>query len=349
MVSVAFNRVVAAVVAALLIFGLSGCSDMRGDAEISSQTTAGTAADIPAVSPVRTAGEFYGSFLTMYLGSTPPDMRGMPYVKVFHSQEEVENYYDTTYEDFFYGTVFTMSMASFTDEFFESFDMMILVIDEPSSYLNHTADPIEISDDEIKINIVRHIQEDAPMSPTQYHLIFIAPRGSFDGIDGKKLSLEISEVTDTLNTAFDSERYRMYYPEYWNFCYRTDAVTEDPQVVVDAISSYDELVYFFDRYGADFDFESEFRKHVGTLYNMDAFERYVILATIIPCAHEKPEPETTEAFVNNREIYLTIAAEQPEEGEKPEACYLLLTAIERSELQGVHLEWFNLSFADAAE
>lgn len=290
-------------------------------------------------------GQLYGSFLTMYLGLSPENMPNLPYIRVFHSYNDVETYFDSTYKDFWYGTRFTVAMASFTDEFFKENDVMILAINEPSSYLNHTAEPILVGKDEIKVNIVRHIQENAPLSPTQYHLIFTAPRGSFDGIDGKTLTLDISEVIDSENTALDAERFRIYYPEFWNFCYRADALTDNPQVVVDAINSYDELVYFYDRYSSEFDLESDFRKYVGTLYNMDAFERYVILATIIPCS-DNTEPATSEAFVNNLQIYLEINADIPGEDEKPQACYLLLTAIERSDLQGVNLDWFNLSFPD---
>ncbi len=329
---------------------LGGCGRIADTEAIQGDFTTPSLEIVTEAPPAetRSVGTLYGSYLTMFYGTGSLDSFGLPYIKVFHSYNEVEGYYDSTYKNFWYGVRFTDAMASFTDEFFEENDVLILTLDEPSTYLNHTAEPIEVTEDEIRINITRHIKENAPRSPAQYHLIFTAPRGSFDGIAGKSLSLDISEVTDSENTAFDAERFRIYYPEYWNFCYRADALADNPEVVVDAINSYGELVYFYDAYSSEFDLESEFREYVGTLYNMDAFERYVILATIIPCA-DGEEPVTAEAFVNNLEIYLEIKANLTEPGDEPEACYLLLTAIERSDLEGVNLEWFNLSFSEGEE
>lgn len=300
--------------------------------------------DTPSPAVPRNIGELYGSYLTMYIGHTPPENRGMPYVKLLHNYSEVEDYYNSRLDEFLFGARFTIAMASFTDDYLADTDVLIVVIDEPSSYVNHTAEPIEITDTDITLKISRHVPETYPQQITQYHLIFTAPKGSFDGIDDKKLSLDISEVVDANNSAFDAERFRMYNPEYVNFCYRADAITDTPAVAVESISSYEDLTaYFLDKYDTDYDFNAEFKSYVGTLYNWEVFERYFIIATIIPVADANAEPKTSDLFVNNLEIYLTVDANLAEEGEKPAACYLLLTAIEKSELVGVDLSHVNLS------
>ena len=307
------------------------------------QTQDTSVSELPLPGETRTVGELYGSYLTMYFGRAPAEILGLPYIKVFHEFGEIEEYYDSTLNDFLYGRLFTLAMASFDDEYLLEHDVMILALDEPSSYVNHTAGPVEITDGGVKISITRHIPQDAPRNETQYHLIFTAPRGSFDGIEDKELDVDVTEIIDQENnSAFDAERFRMYYPEFWNFCYRADSLIDNPQITVDAIDSYGELAYFFDTHRSEFDLDKNFGQYVGTLYNWEVCERYIILATLIPCA-DKTEPVTTEVFVNNLEIYMSIDANLPEEGKQPEACYLLLTAIERSDLSGVNLEWFNLS------
>lgn len=298
---------------------------------------------LPSDDGSNVAGELYGSYLTLYIGKTPLDILGLPYIRIFHSYNEVEDYYDSTIEDFLYGKRFTMAMASFTDDYFSDHDVMIAAINEPSSYVNHTAEPIEITDADVRLKVARHIPESCPKADTQYHLIFTAPKGSFDGIDQKKLSLDISEVVDPENNAaFDAERFRIYYPEFYPFCYRTDALIDDPQVILDTIGSYDELQYFYKNYADKFDLDYDFKRNIGTLYNWEVFERYFIVATIIPCTDET-EPVTSEVFVNNLEIYITIDAHKASDGERPKACYLLLTAIEKSDLEGVNLSSVNLS------
>lgn len=303
-----------------------------------------TSSPAPEQNVPQNVGEFYGSYLTMYVGHTPPENRGMPYVKLLHNYSEVEEYYDSRLDRFLFGARFTIAMASFSDDYLADKDILIAVIDEPSSYVNHTAEPIEITDTDVTLKISRHVPETYPQQSTQYHLIFTAPKGSLDGIDDKKLSLDISEVVDANNSAFDAERFRMYNPEYVNFCYRTDAITDEPAVAVESISSYEDLTaYFLDKYDSDYDFNTDFKSYVGTLYNWEIFERYFIIATIIPVADAKAEPRTSDLFVNNLEIYLTVDAKLPAEGKKPAACYLLLTAIEKSELVGVDLSQVNLS------
>lgn len=295
----------------------------------------------PVESETYSAGELYGSYLTMYTGVTPVEYLGLPYVKKFESYQDVSDYYEMILKDHFCGARFTIAMASFTDEFLSENDVIALVINEPSSYVNHTADPITFSGGEAVINVTRHITENAPLTDTQYHLLFTAPKGSFDGIDEKTLRVEISEVIDPENnSAFDAERFRLYYPEYWNFCYRADALTDSPELILDVIDGYEELVYFYENYKSEYDLDSNFREFIGTLYNLQACERYVLVATLIPCSDER-EPSTSELFVNNLEIFMSLDADVSEED--PKACYLLLTAVERSDLQGVDLDVVNLS------
>lgn len=355
----ALYRFLCAAVAAAVLMSLCGCGNRIKPEPISSEDLGGfsslpsspsssdpePSAPVPEGEPIK-VGELYsgGSYLTMYRGFVPEDVRPKQYIRVFHSYDDVSAYYGSTQSDYLYGVRFTLTMDSFRDEFFEDHDVMILMITEPSSYANHTADPIEITDNEVRISITRHIPEDAPVSPTQYHLIFVAPKGSFDGAMDKQLKVDITEVIDQENnSAFDAESYRMYYPEYWNFCYRADALSDSPEMVIDIIDGYSQLVYFFEEYRKTFDLDAEFREYVGTLYNLEVFERYIILATIIPCA-EETEPKTADLFVNNLEIYMTIDADRPAEGEEPKACYLLLTAVERSDMHGVKLSEMQLSF-----
>lgn len=347
-------KIIALLAALIILFTLTSCHGQIGN-EVTKPTYDSEAlipdniVDPPAPAEPdvpRNAGEFYGSYLTMYIGHTPPEHRGVPYIKILHTYSEVEDYYDSALDTFLFGARFTIAMASFTDDFLADKDVLVAVIDEPSSYVNHSAEPIEITESEVNLNIRRHVPENYPLQSTLYHLIFTAPKGSFDGIDEKKLSLNIDEVVDSANnSAFDAERFRIYYPEYVTFCYRTDAITSNPAVAVEAISSYEGLTtYFLDKYSSDYDFNFEFNSYVGTLYNWEVFERYFIIAAIIPVADVNAEPNASDLFVNNLEIYLTLDAELPAEGKKPAACYLLLTAIEKSELVGVDLSRVNVAW-----
>lgn len=342
-------KAVCLAVSAALILCLSGCGGVIPDEPIQTDPTVLVSETREPAPPPRpgeayTVGELYGSYLTMYIGSMPPEERGTPYMRVFDTYQEVSDYYDETVTEYLYGVRFTVALASFTDEFLAENDVMIIAIDEPSSYVNHTAEPLTVTDDEVSVSITRHIPEGAPLNDTQYHLIFTAPNGSFDNIEGKKLSLNIYEVIDPENnSAFDAERFRLYYPEFWNFCYRADALTNDPRFTLSTISSDEEMIYFYDSYKETFDLDSNFRKYIGTLYNWEIWERYIIIATIIPCKNVT-EPYTSGFFVNNLEMFMTIDVDQPQFGDPPAACYLLLTAVEKSDLQGVNLESVNISF-----
>lgn len=338
------QRMISFVTAAALCFALCGCQNIIEEFTEHTVTEDMSAEPPTAEDGTRLVGELYGSFLTMYIGRTPAEERGLPYIKVLNSYAEVEEYYDTTVKEHVYGRLFFEAMVSFTDEFLAENDVLILALEEPSSYINHTAEPIAISDDRVSISVTRHAPEEAPMLSTEYRLIFTAPKGSFAGVNELPLELSISEVVDKdNNSAFDADLFRIYRPDFTTFCYRADLIQGDTGVIVDAIDSYDELVYFYDKYKDDFDLDSEFRADIRSLYNWELFDSYIFIATMIPCASET-EPQITDLFINNLELFLTVDADALSDGEKPSACYLLLAGIERRELAGVDLGLLNLSF-----
>lgn len=340
-----FQRLIAFVTVAALCFALCGCQDIIEEIPMPSETVDSSVELPPELDDGASAvGEFYGSYLTMYTGHVPADVRGLPYIRVLRSYEEVEEYFDSTEHEHVYGRLFTLAMLSFTDEFLAENDVLVLALEEPSSYINHTAEPIAISDDKISISITRHTPEESPMLKTVYHLLFTAPKGSFDGVEDMELELNISEVVDTdNNAAYDAALFRIFRPDFTPLIYRTDQLTADGAgVVVDAIDGYNELVYFYDKYKSDFDLDSSFKGDVGTLYNWEICDRYVLVAMIIPCSSEK-EPQITDLFVKNLEMFFTVEADTVSDGEKPKACYLLLTGIERRDLEGVDLSLVNLS------
>ena len=324
---------------------LSGCSISELGKPISSGSLDSQdqiPPDDTVISENRTVGELYGSFLTMRFSHTQ-HLPSMPYIIVPKSYSDVENYYNSTVDSYFYGKRFTLAMYSFSDEFLSQNDVLILAINEPSSYISHTAAPIEFTGDEIKISLTRHIRENAPLKDAQYHLIFTAPKGAFEGADKKALTVDINEVIDpNNNTAFDAESYLLYHPEFWPYCYRADAISDISGVTVDTIDGYEDLIAFFENYKESYDLESNFSEYVGTLYNWQICDRYILLATIIPCS-EASEPQISDLFVNNLQIYMTIDAHEKFVETDPSACYLILTAVERSDLEGVALDTFFLS------
>ena len=340
-----FQRLIVFVTAAALCLMLCGCQDIINVNPLPSDTV-----DLPVEDPpkpddgVRTVGELYGSYLTMYTGHIPADVRGLPYIRTLTSYAEVEEYFDSTEKEHVYGRLFTEAMLTFTDEFLAENDVLALALVEPSSYINHTAEPIAISDDKISFSITRHAPEESPMLETEYHLLFTAPKGSFDGVENLELELNITEVVDAENNeAFDAALSRFFRPDFTPLSYRTDRLTEDgASVVIDAIDGYDELVYFYDKYKNDFDLDSSFKGDIGTLYNWEICDRYILVAIIVPCLSEK-KPQVTDVFVNNLEMFFVVEADTVPDGEKPAACYLLLTGIERRYLAGVDLGLVNLS------
>ncbi len=289
---------------------------------------------------LNTAGTLFGSYLTMYEGNELV----FPYVEVFDSYAEVSAYFEVNDLDFFFGQKFTLALASFTDEFLAKNDVMLLVINETSSYISHKSKCVTVTSDGIIFDIERHIPEDAPQSSTQYHLIFTAPNGSFDGVDESNFKINTVDVIDKVNEdTFDAERYRMVYPEFYPFVHRTDA-TREAETVVDTINNYAELIGFYEQHKGIYDFESEFKKYVGSLYSEDIFDDYVILAIIVPSKSTGKEIAVEELFVYNLEIYLSVENTAPAVVSDETECYLLMTCVAKKDLRGVNLEWFNISF-----
>ena len=128
-------RIIALALVMALVFALSGCMSEISDSPLSSGDTVETV--VPEPGQTLYAGELYGSYLTMNFSHTPSEVLGLPYVRVFNSYREVADYYDSTSNLFFYGRRFTLAMNSFTDEFLASTDVLVLAIDEPSSYISH--------------------------------------------------------------------------------------------------------------------------------------------------------------------------------------------------------------------
>lgn len=285
-------------------------------------------------------GTLYGSYLTMYGGNELI----FPYIKVFDSYAEVSEYFEANDSAFFFGQKFTIALASFTDEFLAENDVMILVINEPSSYISHKAKSVTVTSKGVIFDIERHVPENAPQSSTQYHLIFTAPNGSFDAVDESKFEVNTSEIIDKINDdTFDAERYRMVYPEFYPFVHRTDA-TGEAETVVDTINNYAELIGFYEQHKNTYDFESEFKKYVGALYSEDIFDDYVILAIIVPSKSTGKKIAVEELFVYNLEIYLSVENTAPAVVSDETECYLLMTCVAKKDLMGVNLEWFNISF-----
>lgn len=285
--------------------------------------------------------ELYGSYLTMCSDESVE----YPYIKVFDSYSEVTEYYDTNSESFLFGRKFTLACASFNDEFLKENDVMMLVLSEDSSYINHKADEIVVTKNGIQFIIECHIPQDAPKSDTQYHLIFTAPNGSFAGFEDLPFELNLFDVVDNGNgAAFDAERFRMIYPEFYPFVYRADA-KGDAETVVDTIDSYSELISFYEQYKDTYNLEAQFKKHVGTLYDENSFfNEYVLMAIIVPSKNVGEEIGVDELFIYNGELYMSVENTAPAVVSDKTECYVLATAIARSDLDGVNLEWFNISF-----
>lgn len=282
-----------------------------------------------------------GSYLTMFKSSGLE----FPYVKVFRSYKEVSEYYERTAEDFFYGAKFTLTCASFNEQFFSYNDVLMLVLEDTTSYVSFKNSMLLKTDGKIEFIIERHLMENAPLSKTQYHLIFTAPKGAFDSENELEIDLKLYDVIDNKsNDTFDTERYITKYPEYWPFTYRCDA-SGSAQMVIDTIQSYHELISFYEQYKGNYDLESEFKKHIGTLYDEHSyFNDYLMVALILPTKSQSEEIAVDELFVYNRELYLSVknTSETTVSQNKTE-CYLLMVSVAKKDLEGVNLEWCNIS------
>ncbi|MCD7733445.1 MAG: hypothetical protein LUH56_08425 [Oscillospiraceae bacterium] len=329
------------------LFG--GCSKVKENNELTTEdvseevTTVADPEDTVPISGAPHDGSFYGSFLTMVLQYEGAD--SYPKAYVMHSYSEIEEYYYATEKSYSFGARFTITMASFTDDFFEDNDVMIVVISEPSVYVSHSVDGMELFEDgSFVISITRHIPENAPTSDgTIYHLVFTAPKGGFDDIDTDNVALEITELIDDDSIgAYDSERFTYVYPEYWAFTFKTPALVEDVTTHVDTLETYEEMLGFYETYKGDFDLDTLFVKYFGAVFDREMFEEYVLLVMVLPYDKTLAKPEVTDLFIYNYQIFVTIDNLSYGFDEENEQWYLIAIAVDRSSLENVNLDAINI-------
>ncbi|MCD7771913.1 MAG: hypothetical protein LUH23_07495 [Oscillospiraceae bacterium] len=345
-----FNRIVAVFAAYLIIMSLfSSCSRVQNNTELTTEDTSGETAsvadpeDVVSISGVEHDGSFYGSFLTMVLSSSGTSTYPMAYV--MHSYSEIEEYYYATERTYSFGARFTITMASFSDEFFEDNDVLIVVISEPSTYVSHSVDELELSSDgSFRISITRHIPENAPISDgTIYHLVFTAPKGGFDDVDTDNISVEITElIDDEAVGAYDSERFIYSYPEFWSFTFSTPALIQDVDTHVSALETYEEMLGFYETYKNDFDLDTLFVKYFGSVFDEAMFEEYVLFVMVLPFDKTLPKPEVTDVFIYNYQTFITVDNLSYDFDEANTQWYLLAVAVDRSSLKNVNLDAINI-------
>ncbi|MCD7823260.1 MAG: hypothetical protein LUG86_04495 [Oscillospiraceae bacterium] len=338
-------------IACLLIQSLlCGCSRVRSDTELSSEdqiediTTAADPEDVISISGTRHDGSFYGSFLTMVLVSN--DTNDYPMAYVMHSYSEVEEYYYATERTYSFGARFTITMASFSDEFFEDNDVLIVVISEPSIYVSHSVEDMELYDDgSFVIGLTRHIPDDAPLSDgTIYHLVFTAPKGGFDDIDPENVTVDVTELIDDSSMgAYDSERFTYVYPEYWPFTFKTPALIDDVDITVDALETYDEMLSFYETHKGEFDLDNMFVKYFGAVFDNAMYEEYVLFVMVLPFDKTLSKPSVSDVFIYNRQIFMTVENLTYDFDEANTQWYLLAVAVDRSSLENVDLDSINIA------
>lgn len=295
-----------------------------------------------ADTPTHTNAEFYGSFLTMEAAGDRSELESS-YFTVLTDYSEIEQFYNNGSDHYIYGKKFTIAMASFNDDFMSDHDVLILVINEPSTYITHDSADIEISGDTAVFEVSRIIVENATMSDTYYHLVFIGGKGAFDKVKGLDLNVDITEtVTKEKYAANDAEIYLYSYPEFWPFVYRTSALS-NPMTEIDTIESYDELIGYYEQHKDNYELDS-FKKHIGSLYDESLFNDYILLMVLLPYDDSENLPEIDELFVYNSEIYISIGNSSDAIVSSTTSSCLLATAVSKSDLQGVNLRVFNISF-----
>ncbi|MCC8130786.1 MAG: hypothetical protein LIO72_03450 [Ruminococcus sp.] len=343
------NRITAVFVACLILLTtlFTGCSNVKDEPEVTEEVTEDATADpedVISISGVEHDGSFYGSFLTMVLSYDSAD--SYPKAYIMHSYSEIEEYYYATERIYSFGARFTITMASFTDDFFEDNDVMIVVISEPSTYVSHSVEDMELlSDGAFNISITRHIPENAPLSDgTIYHLVFTAPKGGFDDVDVDKVSVDITELIDDDNVgAFGSERFIYNYPEFWPFTFKTPALVDDVEPTVDSLETYEEMLGFYETHKGEFDLDTMFVKYFGAVFDEEMFEEYVLLVMVLPFDKTLSKPEVTDVFIYNYQIFVTIDNLTYDFSEDNVQWYLLAVAVDRSSLENVDLMAINIA------
>ncbi len=337
----------------VMALSLTACrNNVQGDPDesqsvmqtLSTETTATSADEENSAVPpsAHTDAEFYGSFLTMETTGNHSELEDS-YFEVLTDYSQIEDYYDSGSRYYIYGKKFTLAMASFNDEFMADHDILILVLKEPSTYITHDIASITESDGKTVFEISRLIIENATMSDTYYHLVFIGNKGTFDDIKELDFTVDIAQtVTKEKYAANDAEIYLYSYPEFWPFVYQTTALST-PTTEIDTIKTYDQLISYYEQHKDDYELDS-FKKHIGSLYDESMFNDYILLMVLMPYDNNKETPEIDRLFVYNSEIYISIGNSSDAVISSTTSSCLLVTAVSKSDLQGVDLGVFNISF-----
>ncbi len=339
-----------ALAAAVLAAALSSCAPNK----IPDQPLPLTSSDSDTFQPeqqeqwdVSDGDELYGAYLTTYSPSQYTE--GFPQLIKFASYSEVENYFYGHERAFFFGARFTVACASFTDDFLAENDVMMLVIDEPSAYASFSCSDITVENGKARFKLERHIPQDAPSSENiAYHLVFCAPKDSYDKIDVSDFEVDISEIIDSGgDNVFDAERFRYTYPEFWPSTHKADALTQASPVIM-SIHSYDELLSFYESKKAEFDLDSEFLPQIGFSYTEELFNDYVVLMALLPFDSRFPAPRISNVFVYNMKIWISINGYAEQIPEEYTVWYLVTAAVAKRDIEGVNLNEFNIGGTQTA-
>lgn len=336
------KRIIFILIAVMLL--ISGCTGNKIPSETSqyqsetlplSDNTENVCAESDSI------GKFEGSFLTMSRKSIDS---AFPYAHIINAYNELETYFNQSEEYFIFGKRFTITCASFVDNFFKDYDIVMLAINEPSVYVSHTSNGISIFDDgSAQVRIERSIPKDIPKyGNIIYHLIFTVPKGSLDGVSDDKIEVVIDEVIDDKsNDVYDAERYRYIYPEFWPFTHPTEALG-DSTATIASIQTYEELLSFYENYKTSFDLDKDFLRYIGSVYDEAMFDDYVLLISILPFNRQNPKPVVSDLFVYNLQIFLTIDNLVDEVPQDLTRWYVLAVAVDKKNLSGVNLKEFNI-------
>jgi hypothetical protein len=336
------NRIILIILTIAICMALSSCSPQK----IPDQTEAYSVDEPVNTEPseildVSNSSEAFSAYLTTYHSSKYTEE--FPYLVKFNSYSEVEEYFYSHERDFFFGARFTIACASFSDDYLADNDVMMLVIDEPSTYASFECKNVTVENGKTVFDIERHIPQNAPQgSSIAYHLVFTAPKGSYDYVDTDNFSVNITEVTDNdTSDVFDAERFRYIYPEFWPSSHKADALDEVSPVII-SIHSYDELLGFYENQKSDFDLDSEFLPQIGFSYTEELFNDYVLLMALMPFDSRYPPPTIQNVFVYNMKIWISINNYAEQIPEDKTVWYLLTAAVAKRDLEGIDLNQFNI-------
>lgn len=341
-----FLRRFPAILMALLLMILStACRTPIEDSVLSSDTTSATqstALHNPDARPVQSGDlkyTFEGSYLTVRTATITSEI---PYAVSFNSYYEVESYFYSHELMYFYGARFTIACASFTDDYLKDHDVVILVIDSPTTYASYVSKGIENVDGKTVFSLEMHQPNEAPeQDGIYYHLIFTAPKGSFADIDVENIEVQMTTVIDpVVMDVYDAEQFRYVYPEFWPFSYDTAPISDTPSIVVNTMETYEELLSFYENYKTEFDLEREFLSSIGQTYSEDLFKDYIVMAAILPYDTRKDPAEIYDVFVYNLNVWLSVSNHAGDVPKEFTGWRLVTVAVAKKNLDGVNLKEF---------